>query len=254
MPNNFRQLRRLELAIQAVQKNQITFSIQKVVLLYNILWSTLQNQLNDIKQYISANYTKCKLTEIEKETLLQWILTINKHGTPFRPTTIQNITDLLLINYNMSKPPLTIEINWVWNFIQYHNIFKTCFLQKYNHQQILCKDLNKIQKWFKFIQSTIKEWGIINENIYNFNETGFAISMIATTKVITQTEKHSCLNLVQFENQKWITVIKIINTSGWILSSMVIFTDKTHHTVWFKNTEILSDWTIAISNNSWTNN
>ena len=70
MPNDSRQLGRLELAIQAVQKSQIT-SIQKAALSYNISQSTLQNQLNDIKQYVSANYMKHKLIETEKKRLLQ---------------------------------------------------------------------------------------------------------------------------------------------------------------------------------------
>ena len=85
---------------------------------------------------------------------------------------------------------------------------------KYNHQWAFCENSDKIQKWFEFVQSTIEEWEIIDENIYNFNKTGFAISMIATAKVITQTDKHSHSNLIQSGNQEWVTVIETINASG----------------------------------------
>ena len=34
---------------------------------------------------------------------------------------------------------------------------------------------------------------------------------------------------------------------------MVIFASKTHHTNWFDNAEIPSDWTITVSDNGWTN-
>ena len=34
---------------------------------------------------------------------------------------------------------------------------------------------------------------------------------------------------------------------------MVIFAGKTHRTAWFENAEIPSDWTIAVSDNGWTN-
>ena len=67
------------------------------------------------------------------------------------------------------------------------------------------------------------------------------MGMITTTKVITQAEKCSHSSLVQSRNQEWVTVIEIINASGWVLSSMVIFAGKTHHTAWFENTEIPSD-------------
>ena len=35
---------------------------------------------------------------------------------------------------------------------------------------------------------------------------------------------------------------------------MIIFASKTHCTNWFDNTEIPSDWTIAINDNGWMNN
>ena len=140
---------------------------------------------------------KHKLTETEENTLLQWIFTMNKCDIPLKPNTVQNMTDLLLSNCNTSKPPFTVEINWVQNFIQCHDVLKTHFSQKYNHQQALCEDSNKIQKWFELVQSTIEEWEITDKNIYNFNKTGFAMGMITTTKVITQADKHSHSSLIQ---------------------------------------------------------
>ena len=82
---------------------------------------------------------------------------MDKCGTPLRPTTVQNMADLLLANCDTSKPPPTVEINWVWNFIQCHDILKTYFSRKYDHQRALCEDSGKIQKWFKLVQSTIEE-------------------------------------------------------------------------------------------------
>ena len=163
------------------------------------------------------------------------------------------MTNLLLTDHDTLKPPFTVRINWVYKFVQHHNTLKTHFSQKYDHQQALCEDSSKIQKWFKLVQSTIETWGITDEDIYNFNETGFTISIIAITKVIIQIYKHICSNLIQPGNQKWITVIKTINASGWVLSSIVIFASKIYHTNWFDNTKISLNWTIAISNNNWTN-
>ena len=112
MPNNSGQLGRLELAIQAVRSGQIT-SVQKAVQLYDVPWSTLQDQLNNIQECISAHCIQHKLIETEKKTLLQWILIINKYDTSFRFTIIWSITDLLLTDCDTLKPPFTVEINWV---------------------------------------------------------------------------------------------------------------------------------------------
>ena len=56
------------------------------------------------------------------------------------------------------------------------------------------------------------------------------MGMIATAKVITQADKHSCSSLVQSGNQEWVTVIETINAAGWVLPPMVIFASKIHHT------------------------
>ena len=127
---------------------------------------------------------------------------MNKCGASLRPTTVQSMADLLLTDCDMLKPPFTVRINWVYKFVQHHNTLKICFSWKYDHWWALCEDSSKIQKWFELVQSTIEEWGIMNEDIYNFNETGFAMGIIVITKVITQTDKCTCPSLVQSGNQK----------------------------------------------------
>ena len=77
------------------------------------------------------------------------------------------------------------------------------------------------------------------------------MNMIVTAKVITQADKHSCLNLVQFGNWEWVIVIEIINAAGWVLPFMVIFASKTHCMVWFENINLLLNWTIAVNDNDW---
>lgn len=47
------------------------------------------------------------------------------------------------------------------------------------------EDLKLIKEWFECVQATIMEYGILDEDIYNFDETGFAMGLIATARVIT---------------------------------------------------------------------
>ena len=179
------------------------------------------------------------MTETEEFTLLQWIFSMNKCGVLLRPTTVQDIVNILLINCDMLKFFSIVGINWVNKFVQQHNILKTWFLWKYDYKRALYENSRVIQEWFKLIQWTIEEQRIAQENIYNFDEINFNMSMIVTAKVITQTDKHSCSSLVQSGNWKWVIVIKIINAAGWILPSMIIFASKTHCIVWFENINLL---------------
>jgi len=137
--------------------------------------------------------------------------------------------------------------------VQRYNILKTRFSRKYDHRRALCEDSSKVQEWLKLVRSTIEEWGIVDEDIYNFDETSFAMGIVATAKVITQADKRSRPSLVQPGNREWVTAIETINASGWVLPPMVIFAGKTHCANWFENAEIPTDWTIAVSDNGWTN-
>ena len=162
------------------------------------------------------------------------------------------MANLLLAKRDASKPSSTVGINWVNKFVRRHDTLKTRFSRKYDYQRALCEDPKKIQEWFKLVRETIQEWGIVDEDIYNFDETGFAMGTIATAKVITQAERSSRPNLIQPGNREWVTAIETISASGWVLPPMVIFAGRTHRTNWFENTNLPPDWTIGVSPNGWT--
>ena len=59
--------------------------------------------------------------------------------------------------------------------------------------------------------------------------------------------------MTQSGNQEWVTAIKAINLYNWALSSMMIFAGKVHQSIWYEDNLISYNWTIAVSENGWTN-
>jgi hypothetical protein len=49
----------------------------------------------------------------------------------------------------------------------------------------LCNDSTLINEWFKHVEDTIQQYGIVIADIYNFNETSFQIGVVAICKVVT---------------------------------------------------------------------
>ena len=117
----------------------------------------------------------------EEDTLLQWVFAMDKRGALLRPSSVRDMANLLLANRNALKPLPIIGINWVYHLVRRHDILKTRFLRKYDYRRAFCEDSNKIQKWFELVRSTIKEFGIVDKDIYNFDETGFAMGIVAVT-------------------------------------------------------------------------
>lgn len=95
------------------------------------------------------------------------------------------------------------------------------------------------------------EYGIIEEDIFNFNEIGFAMGLITTAKVVTRSSMPGKPHLIQPGNREWVTIIECINSSGWSITC-IIFRGKVHIEGWYKEASIPYDSSIEISPNGWT--
>ena len=105
---------------------------------------------------------------------------------------------------------------WVNNFLKRHPELKSKYNRKYDYQHAKCEDPEIIRAWFQLVQNTINKYRIQNDDIYNFDETGFQMGVISTAKVITASNR-ACPISIQPDNREWIIVIESINASGWSL-------------------------------------
>ena len=55
----------------------------------------------------------------------------------------------------------------------------------YNFQKVACENPEFINAWFKLVNNIKVKYGITNNDFYNFNKTGFIISIIYALIVIT---------------------------------------------------------------------
>jgi hypothetical protein len=107
-----------------------------------------------------------------------------------------------------------------------------------------------IQEWFDSIQRVIAQYGIADEDIFNFDETGFAMGLTATAKVITRAEYYGKRSMLQPGNREWVTVVESINAAGWALPPYIIFKGKVFIESWFDS--LAPNWKINKSANGWT--
>ena len=77
------------------------------------------------------------------------------------------------------------------------------------------------------------------------------MGVIAIAKVVTETLTHHTIH-IQPRNREWITAVKYISATGWALLFILIFAGKVHIFIWYL-TNLPFGWTIALSENGWTN-
>ena len=84
---------------------------------------------------------------------------------------------------------LHIGQHWVRKFINRHDVLKSKYNRKHDYQRAQAEDPELIRKWFKRVRNAIIEYGIHNDDIYNFDETGFQMGVISTAKVVTSSDR-----------------------------------------------------------------
>ena len=83
------------------------------------------------------------------------------------------------------------------------------------------------------MENTRAKYGIPDEDVYNFDETGFQMGVIGTAKVVTGSQRAGKALATQPGNREWVTAVEAINASGWALPPMIIFAGKIHQAAWY---------------------
>ena len=78
----------------------------------------------------------------------------------------------------------------------------------------MCKDPELIRGWFALVRNTIAKYGIVDADIYNFDETGFMMGVLSTAMVVTSSQRSGRAKAKQPGNREWVTVIQGVNALG----------------------------------------
>jgi len=97
-----------------------------------------------------------------------------------------------------------------------------------------------------------QKWGIIDDDIYNFDETGFMMGKILSQMVITGWDRSGKKKRVQPGNREWVTIIEGVGAAGRVLPPFVVFAGKVLINTWIE--DLPGNWILEVSPNGWTNN
>ncbi|RYN17045.1 hypothetical protein AA0119_g11468 [Alternaria tenuissima] len=237
------------LAAQALQLNQVK-SQRRASQLYRVPRTTLQRRLQGIQPQAITNAQKRKLYPVEEQAVVQWILDLDRRGFPPQVIDVRRMADALLAARGQDPPPQPVGQKWVSRFVNSQSELQTKWNRKSHSQRARCEDPVAIAAWFKLVEETRERYGILDDDVYNFDETGFMMGVAATSKVVTSSDTVGRAVTVQPGNRDWVTTIECINASGWCLPPFVILSGKQHQASWYHYIPV--DWVLAVSDNGWT--
>jgi hypothetical protein len=138
----------------------------------------------------------------------------------------------------------------VSRFVNSQSELQTKWNRKSHSQRAKREDPVVISAWLKLVEETRQAYRILDEDLYNFDETGFMMGVAATSKVVTSSDTVGRAVVVQPGNRDWVTTIEGINVSGWAIPPFVILSGKLHQGSRYR--DLLADWVVAMSDNGWT--
>jgi hypothetical protein len=240
----------MSLAIASFQKNPYQTK-RALASAFDVPESTLRTRLRGILPRCEIKPVNVKMSPIEEQSLVQWILHLDQRGFPPQIIDVRRMADALLAARGQDPPPPPIGKNWVSRFIQRQADLQTKWNRKFHSQRARCEDPVKIRAWFQLVEDTRVAYGIADQDMFNFDETGFMLGVASTSKVVTSSDTIGRATVVQPGNREWVTTIECINALGWCIPPFIILSGKLHQASWYQ--DIPSDWAVAVSDNGWTN-
>ena len=84
---------------------------------------------------------------------------------------------------------------WAHRFVQRKVQLRTRWTRRYDYQRAKCEDPKVIGEWFILVRNTKAKYSILDDDVYNFDETGFIIGIIFAGIVVTTSDSCSKVKL-----------------------------------------------------------
>ena len=109
---------------------------------------------------------------------------MDERGYPLRICAVRDAAELLL-KQRVTGPSASIGKNWPCNFVNRQPQLKSKYTWNYDYQRAQCEDPEKLRNWFWLVGNMVRKYGIVFDDIYNFDEVGYAMGLVGTTRVVT---------------------------------------------------------------------
>ncbi|KAL2125942.1 hypothetical protein VTI74DRAFT_2180 [Chaetomium olivicolor] len=139
-----------------------------------------------------------RLTNSEERAIVQHVIELSARAFPPRLRGVEDMANQLL--RARDAPP--VGKLWAHNCVKRQPQLRTRYVRRYDYQRAKCEDPRIIGEWF-----TLAKYGIVDDDIYNFDETGSMMGMIYTGIVVTTSDGFGKVKLAQPGNREWATVI-----------------------------------------------
>jgi hypothetical protein len=229
------------LAISAIRSGAVD-SVLAAAKMYSVPRSTLRRRYQGMPSREDYTPKNSSLTLVEEGVILDNILKLDSQGLSPTIDVVRSMADSMC----KAKGKPNVGRHWPTRFIQRNPSIIVKSGRTYECQRKLCETPAVIQAWFELVKNTINKHGILPEDMYNFDETGFQLGQISTSRVVTSSERTGRPKQIKPSNTEWVTVIQGACADGSAIPPLLIFKGKTINYSWLGE-DFPQTWMFAAS-------
>ena len=225
--------------------------------------SSVTRRVNGGISRSQARQQQQKLSYAQEKVLLKWIkdLTISGYSPGHR--LLKEIAEEIRTKrtYDLDDPSLDalqllpqykLGRDWVPRFIQRHPHLAVVIGRRIDSVRMDGATKPVLEAWFNAYQSIVREYKILEENIYNIDESGFSIGTMESTRIIIDSSlrtKHQA----HPGRQEWVSMVECICGDGTAIAPFGIFKGKNVLENWIPP-KVLNEWFFSANTKGWTSN
>jgi hypothetical protein len=127
------------------------------------------------------------LQKTKDEALIYYIKNLDAQG--FTPT-LRSVEDMAN-QLRAARGDKPVGPRWASNFVKREGELKFRLNRQCNRQRVLYNDPEVIRPWFDLVRNVKAKYSILDEDIYNFDETGFTMGVGNRVKIVTASERRT---------------------------------------------------------------
>jgi hypothetical protein len=199
---------------------------------FDVPYQRLKARFKGRKSLFEREPNGRRLNPDHESALSRWIDYNDELGLPLkRPQIIAAATSILKL-FDPSAPPPGPK--WLKRWLQRHPEYRVRRRKALDIERLRAQDKSLVQEWFTNYENMIQERGILPEDLYNFDETGFRIGVGTDQWIVTREPRRKIVS-GSVTNREYATVVEAISTNGFSIPPLIILSGQQLQFRWFND-------------------
>jgi len=170
------------------------------------------------------------LTPREEQAIVDFVLRADRHGFPAKVKDLHHYATVFLRGRaprhkrgDSSKVDSQVPAkDWPQVFCKRHPELKVARLRTLDWRRHEKSIYNKVVNWFDLMRAQLEETDVLQENVYNMDETGVLLSVLGSSKYLVSAEMPKTHRGTDTK-RTLITAVECISADGRSLPPLIIF-------------------------------